>query len=106
MVGDRCTGDGDCAGVPSPEATCMSDFMGYVELPGGYCSAPCTSGSDCGPLGDCVDFFGYGAYCLRACSTPGECRTAEGYSCSELPAGLGGPYCIPPFGGSDAGTDS
>jgi hypothetical protein len=105
MVGAACTAPSDCMGVPSPERECVTDFYGYVDLPGGYCSAVCTSDSDCGPLGACVDFYGSASYCMRECSEPYECRVAEGYSCSELPGGLGGPYCIPPFGGPDASPD-
>jgi hypothetical protein len=33
--------------------------------------------------------------CLRLCTDPDECRTAEGYDCMELPFFGGGPYCLP-----------
>lgn len=105
-VGDPCRMDGDCMGVPSDARVCMSDFMGYVTLPGGYCTASCTSDAECGPLGECVSFYGAGEYCLRTCTAPYDCRVGEGYSCSELPGGMGdGTYCLPPFSSDDGPSD-
>lgn len=96
-VGDACTSASDCMGVSSPDRECMTAFMGMIELPGGYCSAACTSDGECGPSGECVELFGFGSFCLRICSSVGECRTSEGYTCSTLPGGSGS-YCLPPMG--------
>ncbi len=104
-VGDRCSSDYSCMGVPSSGRMCLTDLFGYITFPGGYCSGSCTTDAECGPLGDCVSFYGGGSYCLRNCSSPTDCRTVEGYSCSSLPGGMGGPYCLPPFDSSDAPSD-
>jgi hypothetical protein len=103
IVGDPCSTSGDCSGVPGSGRMCLTDVFGMMTMPGGYCSADCTSDSDCGSLGDCVDFFGYGSYCLRTCSSPPDCRTSEGYTCDMVPGISSGPYCLPPLGGPDGG---
>jgi hypothetical protein len=104
-VGDPCTTDGDCGLVPSSGVTCLRDIYGAITFPGGYCSATdCTSDTDCGTVGECVDFMGYAAYCLRTCTTDGDCRISEGYSCTTVPgSSSGATYCLPPLGGPDGG---
>lgn len=101
-VGDPCYADVDCGGVPGSGRTCLDDIAGYATFPGGYCSATCTSGSECGPEGICVSLYGFGNYCLRRCSSLTDCRWFEGYTCSVL--GSGSPtVCIPPLPGPDGG---
>jgi hypothetical protein len=85
----------------------MTDILGFVELPGGYCSATCTSSTECGPGGECATILGM---CLATCISSSDCREAEGYECAELPLMGGGPYCLPgsssPEPTEDTSTDS
>jgi hypothetical protein len=103
-VGDPCRDPSMCTDVPATGRDCLTDIGGMLSFPGGYCSANCTSDSDCGTGGECVDLFGYMAYCLKTCTSPGECRTTEGYTCTTIPGTTGGDtYCLPPLGGPDGG---
>jgi len=104
-VGDPCGSSADCMGVGSPGRFCLTDVAGYIYFPGGYCSAACASDGECGPDGDCVDFYSYGSYCLRSCAGSPDCRTAEGYFCSTIPGGDPGTYCLPPMSSPDGGVD-
>ncbi len=102
IVGDPCASSASCTGVPGSGRMCLTNVFGYLEFPGGYCSATCTSAADCGPGGACVSVL-FGRYCLEACSSWFECRMSEGYSCRSL-FGSGSTYCLPPFpGGPDGG---
>ena len=101
VVGDACYSVTACMGVPGTGRTCLTSIYGYVTFPGGYCSAVCTSSSDCGTGGVCADFMGYGNYCLKSCTSPYDCRNSEGYSCNTLPSGSGGMYCLPPISSTD-----
>jgi hypothetical protein len=104
VVGDACYTTTDCSGVPGAGRACLTSLMGYITFPGGYCSAMCTSGADCGSGAACVNLMDYGDYCLKQCSSDGECRTGEGYSCEPV-AGAPGSYCIPPISYPDGGVD-
>ncbi len=94
IVGDGCSSWRDCTGMPSSGADCWFDIMGVARFPGGYCTATCGAEWECGPEGDCVDAM-FVTLCLRNCTTDGDCRTVEGYSCMDLPFVGGGPYCLP-----------
>ncbi len=100
IVGEACTMDTQCTGVPAAGVFCMSSLFGYITFPGGYCSATCTTSSECGALGDCLPISDLGSYCLRRCTTGTDCRTAEGYTCDNL-AGTTGTHCIPPISSTD-----
>ncbi len=102
IVGDACSSAAQCAAVPGSGRTCVTTLFGMIEFPNGYCSATCTSSSDCGASGSCVSLYGYGSYCLRSCTTSSQCRTWDGYSCSTLPS-TPGMYCLPPISGPDGG---
>jgi hypothetical protein len=91
VVGDACYSASQCGGVPGAGVTCLTSIMGYITFPGGYCSAVCTSAG-----GECVSLSDLGRYCLKRCTTPTNCRTAEGYGCDPV-TGATGTYCIPPF---------
>ncbi len=104
VVGDRCSVTADCTGVPGAGRLCLTDLLGYLSFAGGYCSAACTSAADCGAGGDCVDVYGY-RYCLERCTSAGDCRTTEGYSCTTLPGGTTGTYCLPPSPDPETTTD-
>jgi hypothetical protein len=98
VVGDPCTDASNCMGVPTGGRTCLITVPmggGYeLNFPGGYCSGDCMGPGDCGPGGDCVDFWGYGV-CLKSCTSDGECRTAEGYVCYSIPYVTTETYCVP-----------
>lgn len=103
-VGDACTGDEECGGVPSTSSYCMTDIGGYVPFPGGYCTADCTSSADCGPDAECLDLY-IMAVCVKMCDENADCRESEGYECAEPPFVGGGPYCIPIFDMPESPTD-
>ena len=97
-IGSACANDTDCDG----DATCYSDFGGFYEFPGGYCSRMCTMPADCGAGATCAGggFGSFGGFCAKTCTTDADCRMAEGYTCGSLPFGGGGMmYCLPPMGG-------
>lgn len=94
IVGDACSSWYECRGMPTPEADCWWDIMGYLRFPGGYCSAYCSSDWECGTEGDCVDLM-FITMCLRTCDYIEDCRESEGYDCMDLPFVGGGPYCLP-----------
>lgn len=108
-VGEACEAATDCGGVPSPAPNCMTDIMGYVEFPGGYCSADCTSDDECGETGEgtCINAY-IMTLCLKNCTESSECRTSEGYDCGELPSMLGieGMFCLPAFEMPDMPPDA
>ncbi|MEW5743742.1 MAG: L,D-transpeptidase family protein, partial [Myxococcota bacterium] len=93
-IGAACTAASDCA-----NNSCLS-------MTGGYCSksmcdfAGCPSGSSC---------FGIGngqTQCFKDCTTSGQCRQAEGYTCSSqhqvcLVSGGGSGTWNPSVGASD-----
>ncbi len=86
-------GLGHCA-YPSPAYTdlgkpcndgteCMSGICGSHWY-GDRCTASCSRISDCGLVGRCVIFTGEDAYCLRLCSSDGECdAVAAGEVCDN-----------------------
>jgi hypothetical protein len=95
-VGEACSTVDDCGGIPSAAPNCLTDIMGYVSLPGGYCSADCTTSDECGVDGFCLNVVIL-AICVKECDTSADCREAEGYECAEPPYIGGGPYCLPIF---------
>jgi hypothetical protein len=94
-VGDPCYWSSECDGVPAGGRVCLTSLMGYVDFPGGYCSAVCTADSECGPDGECKNIMDLGQFCLKRCEASSDCRTPEGYTCSYLPTETG-LYCLPP----------
>jgi hypothetical protein len=108
-VGEACEANTDCGGIPSSAPNCMTDIMGYVEFPGGYCSADCTSDSDCGDTdeGTCINAY-IMTLCLKNCTESSQCRTDEDYECGELPSILGieGTFCLPAFEMPDMPPDA
>jgi hypothetical protein len=103
-IGDPCTTDAEC-GVPE-DARCYMDEAG-ADWPGGFCSKACDpgAGGECGPDAECASTGmssgggGTGmsfqfAYCAPSCSSDGDCRQAEGYTCKTLLIpGVG--FCAP-----------
>ncbi len=114
-VGGPCTSSGSCQiGLTCKTVTQRGD----VTYPGGYCSKPCTTQTDCGLGNDCVggaqstlQFYGEAnGFCVAECpnaQTQSTCR--QGYTCDFAPAGQTG-ICwlnpIPPFNGGGPATNS
>lgn len=96
-VGDPCTSVADCGDYPATARQCMTDISGFIEFPGGYCTATCTSEAECGDGADCVSII-IADFCLKLCDNSSDCRVAENYECAEIPLiGDGTTYCIPQF---------
>jgi hypothetical protein len=93
-VGAPCSTEADCGAVPGPGVQCMHDLYGMLTFPGGYCTASCSDDAPCGAAGRCVGMMGWGQ-CLDPCTSPGECREAEGYTCAEIPYVTSDTYCVP-----------
>jgi hypothetical protein len=83
--------DSDCRGeigeACTEDSQCTSRMCATAEgfgLPGGYCSADCTSNpAVCGLQGHCAaPRFGL-RFCNRSCNGPGDCRVADGYACFD-----------------------
>ena len=91
--GDPCTSFADCA----PSSACSDNPF---ASPGGYCvTIDCTFADDstCAPAGDgvCVDsdpFVGAPGICLDRCTSAGDCRTGDGYTCQIV--GIGVSACL------------
>lgn len=77
-IGTRCTDDSMCG--TSPYACAVTGY------PGGYCDKSCATDGDC-PL-DAVCAI---TRCRRKCTSPSECRQAEGYTCRG--SGATSPFC-------------
>jgi len=98
-TGDPCLTAARCYCIPSRAKECMRSLAGYIDFPGGYCTARCTSTGDCGPGGVCADIFPGTSYCLDECADETDCRMSEGYTCTSIPmSGDPRTYCLPRFG--------
>lgn len=119
VAGKACTGNTDCEGE---NATCASMIGGISILgmtiggqtaEGGYCTGACEDDSNCGAGGVCVgalNVMGFATQgtCQKACESDTDCRTDQGYACSDnnvqLPeggipgqdGGAGGGMMLPP----------
>ncbi len=93
-LGSSCSLDVDCDGMPGPDVLCMDTIGGYFSFPGGYCTAYCTDDSPCGIAGSCIVMYSYGL-CMKPCTSPADCRIAEGYTCAEIPYITSDTYCVP-----------
>src|SRR5262249_2159920 len=81
-IGDPCTADTDCAAGPMPSCwkSNVLNNPGNPATPNGYCSSKCTTETDCGTGGHCVN-LGAAKYCLKMCSDATTCRH-PGYACA------------------------
>jgi hypothetical protein len=94
--GSPCTADADCEPGLGAGATCINNILGVYDLPGGYCTRPCTVGStettfvldsaECDPNGGiaCVGIDGAFTACAPVCSSDSQC-SREGYACTIMP---------------------
>lgn len=94
--GAACTSNEDCIDlIGDPAAVC--DFTAVVyELPGGYCTKPCTlpdpdtravaDDPNCSPDGGitCLGVMGTFERCAPPCTDSQQCNR-EGYECRQLP---------------------
>jgi len=109
-VGSPCKQNSDCPTLCDDDAQCAPLCLDQAPFTGGYCSreigeCPAPSGSDAGS-GPCppgtfcangqppVSGTG-GDYCLVACKTSGDCRSAEGYKCCLGLTHAGATVCAP-----------
>lgn len=99
--GSACDEESQCAGYPAENKRCLSNVMGLVDSPGGYCTACCDEAGEgvCGQGIDCVGAYNSFLICLERCDTNADCRTEDHYECH---AGLyymetifPGKYCLP-----------
>jgi hypothetical protein len=89
-----CFDDSECTTEGAGQAFCLTeDAAGW---PGGYCSATCSSDTDCGVDGICQD----GA-CVLSCASNADCRA--GYTCQNFFAS-GPQVCAPATGGKPGAT--
>lgn len=74
VVQKGCSENADCTG-----GRCVDG------LPGGLCTANCTSQGDCPEGTVCTDTEAHSGVCLFPCSNAGECRdkVGTGYTCDE-----------------------
>lgn len=84
-IGAPCSVDLDCA----DEVCFTSTFPNGLSAPGGYCTAACSTNSDCG-TGVCIPFqTGSGpasSFCLAACAAASDCR--GGFACFQGDTGV------------------
>jgi len=91
--GEPCIFDNQCGGITSLPADCI----GYVQpgsgydMPFGFCTGTCYNDTHCAPLGG-ICFTGDNV-CLKPCTVDGDCRQADGYTCTAF---FGGNFCLGP----------
>ena len=86
-TGDACQAFSECAGA----ASC------HFKDQGGYCTnVGCLSNAECPTDSGCVDYLDT-SLCGRKCTSNGDCRQDEGYSCQPktLPNGVPVKVCLP-----------
>lgn len=99
FTGDPCLSASHCACVPSSARECLANLSGYITFNGGYCSARCTSSSECGENAACAEITVGSRYCLKLCSSASQCRMTEGYTCQTIPMSSDTrTYCLPAAG--------
>lgn len=94
--GAPCTSDAECVALIGEGGFCQSMAVIY-ELPGGYCSKPCSlpdanttvvqGDPACDPSGtvDCIGTQGFLEVCALPCTSTDECDGRELYQCQQMP---------------------
>jgi hypothetical protein len=84
-------------------------MIGNVPFPHGYCTSACEAGTDqCGPEGYCLDagsFIPGLTGCVKTCTeatAEEDCRTDEGYQCTDFMGFIPTFFCAPPVSTGDA----
>jgi hypothetical protein len=98
-VGTACTVATQATACTGAAAVCQTTTFSQAAIPGGSCSAVCSSNAECGPNGNCatgVAIKNFGAqatatlgttgYCAKSCPTLGLVSAAcgTGFSCLSL----------------------
>lgn len=98
-VGTACTVATQATACTGAAAVCQTTTFSMAPIPGGSCSAVCSSNAECGPNGNCatgVAIKNFGAqatatlgttgYCAKSCPTLGLVSAAcgTGFSCLSL----------------------
>lgn len=97
-TGEPCSSAAECRGPGADCITTLPDpYGGTWTWPGGYCTSDCDADGTCGAGGYCADgtFVGLPRMCVKPCTVETECRTAEGYICSNYY--FFEPFCGPPL---------
>lgn len=93
--GSPCETNEDCVAVLGEGATC-EDMAVIYELPGGYCTKPCSlpdantrvveDAMDCDPAGGvaCIGQMGFFENCAVLCTDDAQC-SRDGYFCRQMP---------------------
>ena len=96
LVGDPCVSPDQCGCIPAESKECLITIAGYLNFSGGYCTARCTSLAECGSEALCAEVYTGVNYCLKICTSPAQCRMAEGYTCGRIPMSSDTrTYCLP-----------
>jgi hypothetical protein len=111
--GTACTTDADCNAYPgSPDfpRCCLTDVLGLINAPGGFCTACCNAAEigGCAENIDCVGADNAYTICLAHCDSNDDCRTDEGWECREIyyiPTDFPGTFCLPDALHKDLGPD-
>lgn len=85
-IGDSCNASLDCS--------VQGDRICDEASPSGYCTIPNCEANECPDEAICVEFLSEPqrltrTYCMRRCSSSGDCRQDEGYRCrsgDDLPS--------------------
>jgi hypothetical protein len=92
------------SGSPAEDRRCLTDVMGIVNAPGGYCTACCNvkAADGCALNIDCVGADLTYLVCIAGCDKNSQCRLAEGWECRPLwyleDELFPGSYCMPDSG--------
>ncbi|MCK9461998.1 MAG: hypothetical protein M0R80_20395 [Proteobacteria bacterium] len=101
--GAACETDEDCNGYPGSAAfprCCLTDVLGLINAPGGFCTACCNAEEidGCADNIDCVGANNAYTICLAHCDSNADCRLDEGWECRGLyyiPENFPGTFCLP-----------
>ncbi|MEY4515616.1 MAG: hypothetical protein RLZZ450_7738 [Pseudomonadota bacterium] len=96
-VGTACTVATQATACTGAAAICQTTTFSQAAIPGGSCSAVCSSNAECGPNGNCatgVAIKNFGAqatatlgttgYCTKSCAALGATTCGTGFSCLSL----------------------
>jgi len=97
--GTPCLADEDCGGYPG-ERRCVTDVLGLINAPGGFCTACCDAeaADGCAQNIDCVGANNVYLVCIAHCDSHQDCRQEEGWECRPIyyiPDQFPGDFCLP-----------
>jgi hypothetical protein len=111
--GAACVTDEDCNGYPGSAQfprRCLTDVLGLINAPGGFCTACCNAEEKdgCAKNIDCVGANSVYTICLAHCNAASQCRQSEGWACLPLyyiPENFPGDFCLPDQDHVEVDTD-